>query len=196
MVWAAAVTTGFFCLLQYEKTPGQVGALSSCWPAGSSLVFDPTRLNLVMLAHPRCPCTRASVAELAQIMARSGERTAACVLFLRPKGFPASWARTDLWRGAEAIPGVNVLCDEEGVEARRFGAVTSGHVVLFDRDGRLLFRGGITSTRGHLGDNAGRRGVLALLTRGAVDRTETPVFGCPLHDPDAPCTSGVEPCNP
>ena len=41
-------------------------------------------------------------------------------------------------RSAAAIPGVKVLSDVHGVEATRFGAETSGHTLLFDRDGRLF----------------------------------------------------------
>ena len=38
---------------------------------------------------------------------------------------------------------------------QRFGAETSGQTLLYDRDGRLLFSGGTTGSRGHDGDNAG-----------------------------------------
>ena len=37
---------------------------------------------------------------------------------------------------------------EAGVEARRFGAETSGHTLLFDSTRRLLFSGGVLYTAG------------------------------------------------
>jgi hypothetical protein len=73
--------------------------------------------------------------------------------------------------------------DHDGVEARRFGAATSGQVILYDARGTLLFSGGITPARGHSGDSTGRDAILALLIDGSSEASETPVFGCSLFDP-------------
>jgi hypothetical protein len=53
---------------------------------------------------------------------------------------------------------------------------------MFDREGRKIFSGGITGMRGHAGENAGRSCVLALAGGEVCGPTETPVFGCALHD--------------
>ncbi len=83
-------------------------------------------------------------------------------------------------RLATALPGGRVLRDDEGVVAGRFGAVTSGQVVFYDGSGLLRFSGGITSARGHAGENPGRTALVSLLneTGPATDRTN--VFGCSL----------------
>ncbi|HLB76837.1 MAG TPA: hypothetical protein VJO72_07370, partial [Candidatus Dormibacteraeota bacterium] len=47
--------------------------------------------------------------------------------------------------------------------------------------GRLLFQGGITATRGHEGDSFGQERIASLLTTGAADRADAPVFGCALE---------------
>ena len=60
-----------------------------------------------------------------------------------------------------------MLRDDDGAEARRFGAETSGQTLLYDEHGALLFSGGITGARGHAGDNAGRASLVALLNRGS-----------------------------
>lgn len=133
-----------------------------------------------MVAHPHCPCTAASVGELAQIMARLEGRIAACVLLVKPNESGADWEDTNLRRSAEAIPGVKVVVDPAGVEARRLGAETSGHTLLFASDGRLLFSGGITASRGHAGDNAGESAIVALVNNQTPARTRTLVFGCSL----------------
>jgi hypothetical protein len=166
IVWVAAVAFGSVKMLNYEFTPGAAGTPSGAWPAASGIRPDRQYAHLVMLVHPRCPCTRASIAELAQIMAHAQGLATATVLFYRPRQFPPGWERTDLWRSAAAIPGVTVLTDPEGREAQRFGAVTSGHVLLYDRAGQLLFTGGITGSRGHEGDNDGCDSVIRLLTGG------------------------------
>jgi hypothetical protein len=73
-----------------------------------------------------------------------------------------------------------VIFDPDGVEARRFGAETSGHTLLFAGDGRLLFSGGITASRGHAGDNAGESVIVALVNNQTPALTRTLVFGCSL----------------
>jgi hypothetical protein len=66
------------------------------------------------------------------------------------------------------------------VEAGRFGAETSGHTLLYGADGRLLFSGGITASRGHAGENAGESAIIALVNHQTPLRSQTLVFGCSL----------------
>jgi hypothetical protein len=178
--WMAALAFGARTLFKYETTPGSIGPVASSWPSASSVPRHSDNPTLVMLAHPHCPCTRASIGELAQIMAHAFGKAHAYVLFTKPRGAGSDWDDTDLRRSAAAIPGVTVLTDEGGTEAERFGAETSGHTLVFDRTGTLVFSGGITASRGHAGSNAGESAVLAALNQAAVDRPGTPVFGCSL----------------
>lgn len=180
VTWTAALAFGARVLFKYETTPGGAGPLARSWPSASSLPRPAGKPTLLMVAHPHCPCTRASVAELAQIMAHALEKVHAYVLFVKPADAGVDWDDTDLRRSAAAIPGVTVLTDENGIEARRFGAQTSGHTVVFDRDGKLIFSGGITASRGHIGSNAGEDAVRTSLREQTPDRSQTPVFGCSL----------------
>lgn len=67
-------------------------------------------------------------------------------------------------------------------EARRFGARTSGFVVVYDAVGALRFSGGITVTRGHIGHNLGHV-LVDELVHGLRNGTfQTPVFGCSLEE--------------
>jgi hypothetical protein len=52
--------------------------------------------------------------------------------------------------------------------------------MVYDAGGALLFSGGITGSRGHAGDNAGRSSIVALLNRLPGTHTSTNVFGCSL----------------
>ena len=178
--WLAALAFGGRTLFRYETTPGSVGLVASSWPSVSIVPNQTGKPTLLMFAHPHCPCTRASVGELAQIMAHSLGKVNAYVLFIKPPGAGADWDDTDLRASAAAIPGVTVIIDENGKEAARFGAETSGHTLVFDRNGTLIFTGGITASRGHAGDNAGQNAVLAALSEQAMERARTPVFGCSL----------------
>ncbi len=65
-------------------------------------------------------------------------------------------------------------------EATRFGAKTSGDVVVYDAGGRLQFHGGITAIRGHVGPSRGHD-LVSDLIHGKVSGSYTaPVFGCAL----------------
>jgi hypothetical protein len=178
--WLAAIACGSRVMLKYESTPGPVGVISQTWPSASTIQRAVGRPTLVMLAHPRCPCTRASVGELAQIMAASQGKLSAYVLFTKPSGAGPDWDETDLRRSAAQIPGVTVVSDADGIEAHRFGAETSGHTLLFAVDGRLLFSGGITASRGHAGGNTGESAVLAAINDASLKPARTMVFGCSL----------------
>jgi hypothetical protein len=137
-------------------------------------------IMLVMAIHPHCPCSRASIGELAILMAQSHRRLAAFVIFVAPPGLGESWTKSDLWSSAGLIPGVSRIIDRGG-EASLFGAATSGQTMVYDRRGRLLFSGGITAARGHFGDNAGVSAIVALIETPASARlAETAVYGCPL----------------
>lgn len=178
--WLVATGFGFSSLWSYASAPGDPGDPPATWPSDSIVSRHSERPTLLMLAHPRCPCTRASIRELDRLMAQCKDRLSAHVLFYKPAGATADWAKTDLWDHASAIPGVEVLCDDGGQEARRFGSFTSGQVVVYDCAGALLFHGGITAGRGHSGDNFGRAAIVDLVSGAMVDRAETPVYGCPL----------------
>jgi hypothetical protein len=185
VTWVAALAVGARTLFRYETTPGRIGAISATWPVASVVPRQTDKPTLLMLAHPHCPCSRASVGELAQIAAHTVGKLNAYVLFVKPAGAGADWDDTDLRRSAAAIPGVTVLTDEDGVEAARFGAKTSGHTLVFAADGTLIFSGGITASRGHAGSNAGESAVLAALNQQAVPLSRTPVFGCALQKRDS-----------
>lgn len=179
-LWLGALAVGAKALWNYQTTPGTAAAAQARWPSASRLPRDPSRATLVMVAHPRCACTRASLGELAVLLQRLRGRVSGHVLFVRPKGVPAGWEETDTWRAARGLPGVSVWRDEGGTEAARFGAKTSGQVLLYDRDGRLVFSGGITPIRGHLGDSAGQERIVSLVTTGRTDAATSRVFGCSL----------------
>ncbi len=180
VLWFAAVVVGLWALARYERDPGVAAAAHVHWPSDSRLALDSTRPTLVMLAHPRCTCTRASIAELKEVIARAEERPRTYVVFIKPGIVPDDWEQSDLWRAAAQIPGVTVVRDDDGVEAQRFGAETSGQTFLYRADGHLLFTGGTTGARGHEGDNAGRATIISLLNRERTDPGRSFVFGCSL----------------
>jgi hypothetical protein len=189
-LWLSAIGTGIVMVLDYENASGSVGNSPKQWISGTSIPLDPAHDTLIMFAHPRCPCTRASLGELNRLLAQSNGRITAHVLFFRPPNYPADWTRTELWRTAAAIPGVMVQDDINDAVARKFGAETSGYVLFYNPQGQLLFRGGITGSRGHAGDNLGESAIISLAMGKPANVTQTPVYGCSLLS-ESNCQSNV-----
>jgi len=178
--WLAGAGTGLYVVWAYDNTPGAAAAPPDNWPVDGAVALATDRPTLVLLAHPQCFCTQATLAELTEVLARVGVQPRTYVLFMKPKGFPEGWTDSALWRQASALPGVKVMRDDEGLKAREFGAETSGQLVLYDAHGTLIFSGGITGSRGHAGENAGRTALVGLLNEPGGDHRTTAVFGCPL----------------
>jgi hypothetical protein len=181
--WAAAVVAGIVALNRHAAEPAAPGSPPLSRPRGNPTDPPTGDAYLAMFAHPRCPCTAASLAELARVLARCGGRLRADVFFYRPEGSPDSWTRTSNRRAAESIPGVRAVDDVGGGEAARFGATTSGHAILYGADGARLFSGGITAGRGHEGENDGADAVVRLVLQRGNAASTHPVFGCSIRVP-------------
>ena len=98
MLWVSAVGFGVQALLRYSNTPGQLAAPPSNWPRGAGIRPEPGRATLIVFAHPQCPCSRATIGELALIMAQRPKDFAAYVVFYSPRSKGNDWTRTELWR--------------------------------------------------------------------------------------------------
>jgi len=188
-LWAGGIALGLSLLWRYQATPGITARAPAHWPENSRLERHAGLPTLVLFLHPHCPCSRATLQELNKLMTRCHDRVACTALLLRPAGLSDEWARTDLWYTAAAIPQVKVLVDAEGVEARRFGAATSGQALLYTTDGKLAYTGGLTFARGEEGDNAGRAALTALILadegQRGPDSARESVYGCALFDAPA-----------
>ena len=178
--WLFSVVAGLSVVWRFDNTPGVAANSPTRWPSGTHLTRATERPTLVLLAHPQCSCTRATLQELGEILARAENRPKTYVVFLKPSSFADGWEQTDLWQTAARLPDVTVIRDDDGREASRFGAATSGQTVLYDARGVLLFSGGITGARGEAGDNAGQHALITVLNRQPADRATSSVFGCPL----------------
>jgi hypothetical protein len=177
LLWLVVISLGFGLAWRYTYTPGPAATGPADWP--STIARTAARPTLVMVLHPECACSTASLEELMRVVTRTPVPLEVLVLF-SAGGDAQRVVDGALWRKATAIPGVTAVIDRDGIESRRFGALVSGQTFLFDRPGRLIFSGGITAGRGHAGDNDGETAVLAALGGARVIRPTNPVFGCLL----------------
>lgn len=183
LLWVLSFAVATHMAVDYQNRPGEPGRPPALFPGHSRLKLSHTGPTLIIHVHPHCPCTRASLEELSRVVARAARKPQIYALFLRPEEFPPDWIQTDLYIKALLIPNLTVLDDYKGLETKRFGSATSGQVYLYEPDGRLVFSGGITGSRGHAGDNSGAQGLAALLRDSDSPGCVTPrVFGCPLQE--------------
>jgi hypothetical protein len=191
--WALSLAAGFAVVTMYDTTPSSAALAPLAWPVSTRIApAAPGRSTLLVFAHPKCPCTAATLADLALVLEHHRDALDARVLFVRPPGVESGWERTQSWERASHIDGVTMLVDEAGQEAERFGVKTSGQVLLFSPGGRLAFSGGITGSRGHEGANAALDALETELSGLTGALVRTPVFGCSLLA-DA-CTAGSATC--
>jgi hypothetical protein len=172
--WLIASGIGFWALQRFDFTPGpQIHA-----EVNPTLSDNSSSFRIKFFAHPHCPCMRASLAELARLLERWGDQVSTEILVMQPKDIPKEEFPTIVREFP--LPRVTIRYDLEAKEANHYRVRTSGEILVFDREGKLRFRGGITPSRGHQGPNVGSEAVRALLRGERVTITEMPVFGCPL----------------
>lgn len=182
VLWTIGLAAGLSIMWRYDMTPGKGGEAPALWPVQSRLLHHPVLPSLVMLLHPQCSCSQASVEELSRLLAHFQGHVSTTVLFYLPAETAQPWQTTALWRTVKALPGVQAVHDLDGREAKLFQAYTSGYTVLYDASGALLFHGGITPARGHVGDNAGSAAIAAVLDQQQPTVQRTAVFGCDVFD--------------
>jgi hypothetical protein len=177
LAWVGLLAGSFGYLMRYEATP----ALGTNPSATNSQFANFTHFSLVMGLHPHCPCSRATVEELAKILSRAPESVKLTVFAFKPKDEPDSWIEGSTVSSLKKFK-ARIVVDEEGTEAQRLGLATSGQVQVFSSAGVLLYNGGITAGRGHGGDNIGAQTVLELLRDGKSEGRSAPVFGCSIFE--------------
>ena len=140
ILWGSLLVVGFLFLAQEEFTPVEASSPVTLFPASSAVRLVSDKLTLVLFAHPHCPCTRASLRELDGLLAETQNRVSVTVVFTIPDGVPVDWEQGDLWNSATRMPGLCVIRDQGGGEARQFEVEGSGHVLLYDPAGKLTFQ--------------------------------------------------------
>lgn len=177
--WIAIALFGWNSLLRHTYQPAGVEEGATNWPDADR---NPTSAayTVVVFAHPLCPCTRATLNKLHESITRFPDDRRIEVIFATAGLDSADVADSFNVRTARRLEGVEVRFDETGEIVRRFGATVSGEVFAFDREGRRVFHGGITTGRGHEGDSTSQREFERRICGRASDAFSAPVYGCLL----------------
>jgi hypothetical protein len=184
LLWVGACAVSSYVMMAYDFVPGRLGAQRTSWPADTNLLKTSEGVTVVAFLHPRCICSRATVKQLVKTLADHPEATLIASVFVPQETTDGqAWEEGEYVKALRAqLPQVEIVYDPGGVEAERFGALTSGTILVYDWQGREIFRGGITDRRGGERDNRGLRQLAQAIDRHKtlMQGTPSPVFGCPL----------------
>lgn len=196
--WLAACVVASYLAMRYDFQPGALGTSQAHWADGSDLQPGMGQITVLAFLHPRCDCTAATIKQLVWAFRQQPQARLIAVLFVPPEPYDAkAWKDGAYERNLrDNVPGVQIVFDPGGKTADRFGAFTSGTLLVYDRQGQEIFRGGITGRRGGEEDNPGLRQFMRALAEDQRNGTprQTSVFGCSLKaPPDCPSSNGVTP---
>jgi len=180
LAWAGAVLYGLWAFTTYENTPGKDEATYGDWPADAAFEPFTDASTLLLFVHPKCPCTMATAHELDRLLLEIQKPVHVIVYVFRPNNEEPGWMQSPTMDAISSIKGVTVRADTDGQQAARFGARTSGQAVLFDARGITRYRGGITESRGHEGDNDARNALVARINDPTLPFAHMPTFGCAI----------------
>ncbi len=169
-------------MMMHETTPSPTTQLQASFEPSLLPYSSDKPLELILFAHPHCVCTKATLAELKWILSKCADSLHATIFFVKPDGATEEWTKSENWKLAQTIDGARIEIDEAAQLAKQLGALSSGQTFVCDRNGQLLFSGGITGARGVEGDNRGRQAILSLASNLHSDTLlTTDVFGCSLY---------------
>jgi len=178
---ALAVLCGWFQLTRFSTTPGEQSPAPAILPAG---LFPANHLPLLLVfVHPQCSCTPATFEQLDRLLNQAGNSVELVLAVYDSAALQdADKGRKPIHPGALLHHPFRLFADLNGSLARRFGAATSGEILLYSPNRQLLFQGGITPGRGHTGDSPVNRALLAAIASGrpASSASQSAVFGCPI----------------
>ncbi len=182
IAWGVLAVIGYSCMVFYSTAPAKSAMSVGPFPVQSALARG-SGLTLITFLHPRCPCSKASVSELQELLAQSKfpSNLTVYAVVSQPHGCSSDFTQGAILDSLSNMKNVQLIIDKDDLESQRFGARTSGQTLLFDSQGNCLFCGGITAARGEVGANAGVDALRQCINSGQTALKKTPVFGCSLE---------------
>ena len=190
LLWLAMIGYGFFLLFQHDTSALEPQALDSIvasdiqdvsWVSEVDLRPASGKFNLIVAIHPKCPCTRNTLAEIERIQARFVEKCELTFLVTLPGGKPEEeieqWRNSGTVQLATSMPNAAVWFEDANELTTRLGLNSSGAVVVLDELGQIRFAGGITAGRSCAMENPGSQAVVRILRGDEQPLISTPVFG-------------------
>lgn len=178
---------GFINLTDYSTRPGASGVAPESLALADlqavswvPALADGDAPVLLFFYHPKCPCTAATVRVLERLLPRTNTAPEITAIAYCPEDESDEWIQSRTTQTLSDLENTRVVIDRGGVLSARFGAMVSGHILLYGSDNRLTFSGGITPYRGHEGDSPGSLDLLHRINSPHRDCKNWAVFGCSI----------------
>src|SRR5258708_20821394 len=97
LLWLGLIVGGYAWLLRYSFAAGKASASPHTIPSSVASQAPSARAQLFLALHPRCPCSRAPLSELAKILTRAPEACDVTVLMYKPPAEPDGWMEAALF---------------------------------------------------------------------------------------------------
>ena len=101
-------------LINFETKPGLPPTPPPVWPRQVKVTHVPNKNQIIVIAHPQCGCTQATLQQLAEVT-----DAAVSVLVYRPDS-KSNWGKSPIWQQVRLIKGASVDWDDGGKTAPRF----------------------------------------------------------------------------
>jgi len=147
VAWCAMIAGGYALLFRYSFAVGNASPPPPKIPASLASSSPLSKPQLFLTLHPHCPCSGATVRELAKILTRAPDSSDVTVLMFKPAEKSDEWLEGALLRECRRMS-CRIVSDPDGRLASSLGSLTSGRVVLYDAKATLRYHGGITGSRG------------------------------------------------
>lgn len=191
MACACAIVAGSWCLTDYSNRPGLKGNIAADFKlewvdAEWSLEqdFDDKKRSLIFFYHPHCPCTRATVRCLERLFTRFVDQPNFVAVAYCPGTKDDSWIESSLTAILRNVGQSQIVIDRDGRYCECFGVHTSGHAVVYDDAGKLIFSGGVTPGRGHEGHSQAASDLVDKINGLPGEVSHWPVYGCLIIEPE------------
>src|SRR5258708_19848837 len=129
-IWVGTVGAAVRAIRRFEVTPGRAATAPKSWPADSGLVRNPEAPTLVMLVHPQCSCTRASLQELQAVIEKAPRTMRTYVVVYRPRQAKPGWEQTGTYEAATRLRGTRVIVDDAGPQPKPSRSSTPAQTFL------------------------------------------------------------------
>lgn len=176
---------GFVTLTDYSSRPAPHTDVLAELPADvhfETSQADKNSPTILLFYHPKCPCTLASARCLARLASRFNGSPNFYAYAYCPAEEPDTWIASSTTDELRTINNVTIFPDRNAEKCKQFGVRISGHILVYNSAGKLVFSGGITPYRGHEGGSMAAMDFIQHANGKVLEPSCWPTFGCSILD--------------
>jgi len=169
---------GIWQLYAFSTTPGDHTVVQS-WILQDKLPLKHQLASLVVLIHPKCSCSTATLKEVERLKIGLKDKLDVKLVFISYGDKSKNWYQGPVWDLAVSMKkNVSIVLDNDGQILKTLGTKTSGTAYLVGPDLKVVFQGGLTPIRGHEGATSGQAFIASWVKGNTKSSLIQKIFGC------------------